>query len=131
MDAASQQADQQGARGAHAALWHDDALPAMSIHFAVPAAGTFTWRVRADSTLRVDGTRIWLTRARSPYDHWLDPGDLLRVYRGERLWLSTDNESASARVTLTSAWQPPFVAARRAAARFAARLVSFPLRLAR
>ncbi|MCG5074312.1 DUF2917 domain-containing protein [Paraburkholderia tagetis] len=126
MDFASQQADQDSASGA---LIHDDALPALSIHFAVPATGTFTWRVRADSTLRVYGARIWLTRARSPYDHWLNPGETLRVYRGERLWLSADGESAAARVTLTSAWRPPFAAVRRAGGRCASRLALLAVRL--
>lgn len=123
MDSASQQADQEGASGAFSAFSsfgapaHDDALPALSIHFTVPLAGTSTWRVRADGTLRVHGARIWLTRACSPYDHWLNPGETLRVYRGERLWLSVDSGNAAARVTLTSAWRPPFAAVRRAAGR--------------
>ncbi|WP_043285518.1 DUF2917 domain-containing protein [Paraburkholderia oxyphila] len=128
MDSASQQADQDDA---FSALAHDDALPAVSIHFAVPVAATLTWRVRADSTLRVYGARIWLTRARSPYDHSLKPGETLRVYRGERLWLSADGDNAAARVTLTSAWRPPFAAVRRAAARCAGRLALLTVRLAR
>lgn len=128
MDFASQQADQDDA---FSVLAHDDTLPALSIHFAIPVAGTLTWRVRADGTLRVYGARIWLTRARSPYDHWLNPGERLRVYRGERLWLSADGGNAGARVTLTSAWRPPFAAVRRAAARCAARLAWLTVRLAR
>ncbi|NIE68919.1 DUF2917 domain-containing protein [Burkholderia sp. Ax-1719] len=99
----------------------DAALPAQSIHFAVPAGQTLTWRVAADSTVRVHGSRVWLTRARSPYDHWLNPGDTLRVLRGERLWLSSeastvplaDNELTTARVTITCAWRPPLASARR------------------
>ncbi|HKT95842.1 MAG TPA: DUF2917 domain-containing protein [Paraburkholderia sp.] len=128
MDFASQQADQDDV---FSTLAHDDALPALSIHFAVPVAGTLTWRVRADSTLRVYGARIWLTRARSPYDHWLNPGEMLRVYRGERLWLSADGGNAAARVTLTSAWRPSFATLRRAAARCASRLTLLTVRLAR
>lgn len=128
MDFASQQADQDDA---FRTLAHDDALPALSIHFAVPAAGTFTWRVRADSTLRVYDARIWLTRARSPYDHWLNPGDMLRVHRGERLWLSTDGGTAAARVTLTCTWRPPFAALRQAVARCASRVALLTVRLAR
>lgn len=126
------QASQQDAAGACSALHLDRierverfpldaALPAQSIHFAVPAGQTLTWRVAADSTVRVHGSRIWLTRARSPYDHWLNPGDTLRVLRGERLWLSSDpsanpvsdNEPVTARVTITCAWRPPLAGARR------------------
>ncbi|MFX1674317.1 DUF2917 domain-containing protein [Paraburkholderia sp. A2WS-5] len=133
MDSASQQADREGASGAFraftpfAAFAHDEVLPALSIHFAVPEASTFTWRVRADGTLHVRGARIWLTRARSPYDYWLNPGETLRVYRGERLWLSVDAGNsaapsaaapgAAACVTLTSAWRPPFATVRSAAGR--------------
>jgi hypothetical protein len=125
MDEASQQPGVCSAVSALAADFgadfaaHDVALPALSIHFAVPRATTLTWRVSADGTLRVYGARIWLTRARSPYDHWLNPGDMLRVHRGERLWLSADDindtdhtpDAAThrplARVTLTSAWRQP------------------------
>lgn len=130
MDFASQQADQDDTFGT---LTHDDALPALSIHFALPAAGTLTWRVRADSTLRVYGARIWLTRARSPYDHWLDPGEMLRVHRGERLWISADGGGGgtAARVTLTCAWQPPFASLRRAVARCVSRLALLTVRFAR
>ncbi|WP_310632767.1 DUF2917 domain-containing protein [Paraburkholderia sp.] len=118
MDEASQQPGACSAVPAFAADFgadfgaHDVALPAQSIHFAVPTSATLTWRVIADGTLRVYGARIWVTRARSPYDHWLNPGDVLRVHRGERLWLSADIDDtsthrAAARVTLTSAWRPP------------------------
>ncbi|WP_322055033.1 DUF2917 domain-containing protein [Paraburkholderia bannensis] len=116
------QASQQDAAGACPAfsferLPADAALPVQSIHFAVPAGQTLTWRIAADSTVRVHGSRIWLTRARSPYDHWLNPGDTLRVARGERLWLSSDPAwdapPNTARVTITCAWRPPLGIARR------------------
>jgi hypothetical protein len=126
MENTMDQASQQDAASACSALRLerfplDAALPAQSIHFAVPAGQTLTWRVATDSTVRVHGSRIWLTRARSPYDHWLTPGDTLRVLRGERLWLSSepsadpasDNELTTARVTITCAWRPPLAGARR------------------
>lgn len=117
----------------------DAALPAQSIHFAVPAGQTLTWRVAADSIVRVHGARIWLTRARSPYDHWLNPGDTLRVLRGERLWMSSDpsagfafdNEFHTARITITSAWRPPLAGARRFVERCIARLSSLTRRRVR
>ncbi|WP_322045960.1 DUF2917 domain-containing protein [Paraburkholderia sp. J67] len=122
------QASQQDAAGACPAfsferLVQDESLPAQSIHFAVPAGATLTWRVVADSTVRAHGARVWLTRARSPYDHWLNPGDTLRVLRGERIWMSSDASpefvSNLARVTITSAWRPPFASARHIAQRCA------------
>jgi len=82
---------------------NDDAMPTLSIRFAVPPRTTVTWKITSDSVLRVCRERIWLTRTRSPYDHWLGPGDTIGLARGERIWLSSDAESP-AQVTLTSAW---------------------------
>jgi hypothetical protein len=119
MDDASQQAASQVSRSRAQSLparnhdVHDDPLPALSLHFAVPCNQTLTWRLAADSTLRIYGAQVWVTRARSPYDHWLNPGETLRLARGERIWLSTEG-NLPARVTLTSAWQPRFATLRKA-----------------
>jgi hypothetical protein len=84
------------------ACQQDERLPKVVVHFSVMPGATLTWRVDADSTLAVQGARLWLTRVSSPYDHWLGPGEEFRLQRGERVWLSTDGERA-ARVSLTSA----------------------------
>lgn len=81
---------------------HDDRLPKLVLHFSVMPGATLTWRVEADSTLAVQGARLWLTRVSSPYDHWLDPGHTFQLQRGERVWLSTDGECAT-RVSLSYA----------------------------
>lgn len=81
----------------------DARTPTLSIGFVVSAHTTVSWKIASDSTLRVVHQRIWLTRARSPYDYWLCPGDALRLARGERIWVSSDGPDA-ARVTITSAW---------------------------
>jgi hypothetical protein len=128
MENTMDQASQQDAAGACQVFSFDRLsqepdvpLPAQSIHFAVPIGQTLTLRVAADSTLHVHAARVWITRARSPYDHWLKPGDTLRVLRGERLWISSDNPADlapdAARVTITSAWRPPLAGARQIAAR--------------
>jgi hypothetical protein len=109
---------------------HDGPLPAQSIHFAVPPARTLTWRLAANSTLRVFDARVWVTRIHSPYDHWVQPGETLRLARGERIWLSTDAD-VSARVTLTSAWRPPFTPLQWMAERFEACMTLLALRRAR
>ncbi|MFL9994692.1 DUF2917 domain-containing protein [Paraburkholderia sediminicola] len=80
----------------------DERQPKVVLHFSVVPGVTLTWRVDADSTLRVHGARLWLTRINSPYDHWLEPGNTFRLQRGERVWLSTDSER-SARVSLSCA----------------------------
>ena len=80
----------------------DEHLPKVVLHFSVMPGATLSWRVEADSTLAVQGARVWLTRVSSPYDHWLAPGAEFRLQRGERVWLSTDGEHA-ARVSLSSA----------------------------
>lgn len=79
----------------------DERLPKVVVHFSVLPGATLTWRVDADSTLAVQGARVWLTRVSSPYDHWLAPGDEFRLQRGDRVWLSTDGEAA-AHVSLSS-----------------------------
>ena len=108
----------------------DDPLPAQSVHFAVPPLRTLTWRVNASATLRVQAAQVWITRARSPYDHWLQPGETLRLERGERIWLSTE-AALPARVSITSAWQPPFARVRRCMERLAAWLALLTLRRSR
>ncbi|CAB3798615.1 hypothetical protein LMG28138_04468 [Pararobbsia alpina] len=82
--------------------------PRITIHFSVAPMETVEWRVRVASELQVNGARIWLTRASSEYDYWLQPGDSLRLKRGERIWLSVDGDM-SADVSLTSryAWFRP------------------------
>jgi hypothetical protein len=84
------------------AYQQDERLPKVVIHFSVVPGATLTWRVDADSTLRVQGARLWLTRVNSPYDHWLEPGHEFRLQRGERVWLSTGDER-TARVSLSCA----------------------------
>jgi len=108
----------------------DDPLPVQSVHFAVPPMRTITWRVNASATLRVQVTQVWVTRARSPYDHWVQPGETLRLERGERIWLSTE-AALPARVSITSAWQPPFAGVRRGMERLAAWLALLTLRRSR
>lgn len=100
MEEASQQllyprSTQGGARGAIR-------LPRVVIYFAVEPATTVTWRIAADSELRVHSEApVWLTRHRSPYDHWLQPGESIRLERGERVWLSVEGE-VPAEVSITS-----------------------------
>jgi Protein of unknown function (DUF2917) len=77
--------------------------PEMVIRFIVQPGQTASWRVRSDSELRVGTARVWVTRIFSPYDYWLQTGDVLRVSRGERIWLSTDANIA-AEISLTSAY---------------------------
>ncbi|MFM0731688.1 DUF2917 domain-containing protein [Paraburkholderia sediminicola] len=84
------------------AYQEDERLPKVVVHFSVVPGATLTWRADADSTLRVQGARLWLTRVNSPYDHWLEPGNEFRVQRGERMWLSADGER-TARVSLSYA----------------------------
>jgi hypothetical protein len=78
-------------------------LPEMVIRFVIEPGEIASWRVRSDSELRVGTARVWVTRIFSPYDHWLQTGDVLRVMRGERIWLSTDANIA-AEISLTSAY---------------------------
>jgi hypothetical protein len=79
--------------------------PQMVIHVPVVPAQTVSWRLAADAELQVTEALVWVTRLFSPYDYWLQPGDVLRLTRGERIWVTTDAQGG-ARITLTSAYVP-------------------------
>ncbi|MGU7779157.1 DUF2917 domain-containing protein [Burkholderia sp. PU8-34] len=66
------------------------ALPRVVIHFAVAPRKTLTWRAPSDAEIRVHDASLWLTRQTSVDDYWMRPGDVLRIPRGERIWVSTD-----------------------------------------
>lgn len=98
-----------------------DRLPKIVIHFAVMRGTIVSWRLSAAAELRVHGARIWLTRIVSPYDYWMQPGDVIRLYRGERIWLSVDDDAdRDAEVSLTSGYAEPCGAIRRRVARLSA-----------
>jgi len=98
MDQVSQQSVSSSLSGDEAGVFAR--CPRITIHFSVVPLKTVEWRVRADSELQVKGACVWLTRLRSDYDHWLLPGDTIRLKRGERIWLSVDGEmSADVAVT--------------------------------
>jgi len=75
--------------------------PKMVIHLSLEPRQTVSWRVTARSEIRAQGSRVWMTRVFSPYDYWLQAGDVIRVTRGERIWLSADDDGP-AEVTVTS-----------------------------
>ncbi len=75
-------------------------LPRVVVQFEVQPGATMSWRVEANTELLVQGARIWLTRAASPYDHWLQIGETFRLQRGERVWVSADGRTP-ARLSLT------------------------------
>ncbi|SIT46098.1 conserved hypothetical protein [Paraburkholderia piptadeniae] len=79
----------------------EERLPRVVVHFEVQPGATMSWRVDANTELLVQGARVWLTRAASPYDHWLQIGDTFRLQRGERVWVSADGDMA-ARLSLTT-----------------------------
>ncbi|MBP0595515.1 DUF2917 domain-containing protein [Paraburkholderia sp. LEh10] len=80
---------------------HEGWLPRIVVHFAVQPGATMSWRVESNTELVVQGARVWLTRAASPYDHWLQIGETFRLHRGERVWVSTEGNTA-AQISLTS-----------------------------
>jgi hypothetical protein len=66
-------------------------LPKILVRFAVSPNEVVAWRVPSACELTVRTARVWLTRAGSDYDFWLQPGEAaLCLHRGERIWLSTD-----------------------------------------
>ncbi|WP_423762468.1 DUF2917 domain-containing protein [Burkholderia sp. NLJ2] len=79
------------------------ALPTVVIRFAVAPRTTMTWRAPQDAEIRAHGAALWITRPPSVDDYWVQPGDVLRIARGERIWLGTDADRA-AEATITTAY---------------------------
>lgn len=77
------------------------ALPTVVIRFAVAPRTTLTWRAPGDAEIRAHGAPLWVTRPPSVDDYWVQPGDVLRIARGDRIWLGTDDaRPAEASITL-------------------------------
>ena len=79
------------------------ALPTVVIRFAVAPRTTMTWRAPQDAEIRAHGAALWITRPPNVDDYWVQPGDVLRIARGERIWLGTDADRA-AEATITTAY---------------------------
>ena len=79
------------------------ALPTVVIRFAIAPRTTMTWRAPQDAELRAHGAALWVTRPPSVDDDWVRPGDVLRIARGERIWIGTDADR-SAEATITTAY---------------------------
>ncbi|AOI73961.1 hypothetical protein WI40_25640 [Burkholderia ubonensis] len=79
------------------------ALPRVVIHFAVAPRKTLTWRAANDAELRAHDATLWVTRLASVDDYWMRPGDVLRIPRGERIWVSTDGDQP-AEASITTAY---------------------------
>ncbi|WP_175973373.1 DUF2917 domain-containing protein [Burkholderia sp. BCC1047] len=76
------------------------ALPSVELHFTVAPRKTLTWRARHDAEIRVHDATLWITRLGSVDDYWLRAGDVLRVRRGDRVWIgSGDDRPAEASIT--------------------------------
>ncbi|KVL37367.1 DUF2917 domain-containing protein [Burkholderia sp. MSMB1835] len=79
------------------------ALPTVVIRFAVAPRTTLTWRAPSDAEIRAHGAPLWITRPPSVDDYWVRPGDVLRIARGDRIWLGTDDDAA-AEASITTAY---------------------------
>ena len=79
------------------------ALPTLVIRFAVAPRTTLTWRAPSDAEIRAHGAPLWITRPPSVDDYWVQPGDVLRIARGDRIWLGTDDDRP-AEASITTAY---------------------------
>jgi len=79
------------------------ALPTVVIRFAVAPRTTMTWRAPQDAEIRAHGAALWITRPPSVDDYWVQPGDVLRIARGDRIWIGTDADR-SAEASITTAY---------------------------
>ncbi|WP_065503618.1 DUF2917 domain-containing protein [Burkholderia stabilis] len=79
------------------------ALPSVTMHFTVAPRTTLTWRAQRDAEIRVHDATLWITRLGSVDDYWIRAGDVLRVQRGDRIWMSTDGDRP-AEASITTAY---------------------------
>ena len=61
-----------------------------SIAFEIRNGETLSMKVARSTKMVVHGGAIWVTRSDDTEDYWLQPGNTLRLRRGERLWLSAE-----------------------------------------
>lgn len=99
MHDASPQFDSSGLPARHPA--GKSPAPSVVIHLSLVPGQTVSWRLTANAEICVHGSQVWMTRAFSPYDYWIGPSEVIRLARGERIWMSTDGEQPT-KVTLTS-----------------------------
>jgi hypothetical protein len=64
-----------------------------SIAFEIRTGETVSLKVARSTRLVVHGGAVWVTRSDDIKDYWLQPGHILRLRRGERLWLSGEGDS--------------------------------------
>ncbi|WP_193099969.1 DUF2917 domain-containing protein [Burkholderia sp. Z1] len=79
------------------------ALPRVTMHFTVAPRKVLTWRAQRDAEIRVHDATLWITRVGSVDDYWIRTGDVLRVRRGDRIWMSTDDDRP-AEASITTAY---------------------------
>ncbi|RQV85478.1 DUF2917 domain-containing protein [Burkholderia anthina] len=79
------------------------ALPTVVIRFAIAPRTTMTWRAPRDAEIRAHDAALWITRPPSVDDYWVRPGDVLRIARGERIWLGADGDQP-AQASITTAY---------------------------
>jgi len=78
-------------------------LRTVVIRFAVAPRTTMTWRAPQDAEIRAHGAALWITRPPNVDDYWVQPGDVLRIARGDRIWIGTDADR-SAEASITTAY---------------------------
>ncbi|WP_413214623.1 DUF2917 domain-containing protein [Paraburkholderia kururiensis] len=60
------------------------------VHFDVYPGQTLSWCVEQDSEVSVCAPRVQLTGHPSICTRWLQAGEVLRLSRGERVWICND-----------------------------------------
>ncbi|WP_321890867.1 DUF2917 domain-containing protein [Paraburkholderia tropica] len=71
------------------------------ITFEVEARQVASVRVSRSTRLTVRCGAVWVTRSDDTADYWLEPGQTLRLRRGERLWIGAE-QGAAARVAFAT-----------------------------
>ena len=66
-----------------------------NVTFEVPNGEVASIRVARSTRLTVRCGVVWLTRSGDAADYWLEPGQTLRLLRGERLWIGAEAGAAA------------------------------------
>lgn len=60
------------------------------VHFELYPGQTLSWCVERDSELGTCASRVRVMGQFLPRSHWLQPGEVVRLPRGERIWICND-----------------------------------------
>lgn len=68
----------------------DGSIRRVVVHFELYPGQTLSWCVERNAELGTYASRVRVIWHFLPHSHWLQPGEVLRLPRGERIWVRND-----------------------------------------